>query len=184
MPLLTAEELSFYNMLTNAIDENHAIFTKIPIENIIHPSVIHEKSFLVGLNVDYLICDKLTSLPICVIDVTLPDYQTPLSYFLNISGIAVIQLKDDISAKELREKIAATKPVTSMKYPGELDEILVTLVNGEQPKPPVKKTLPKIIYTQLKKTVKEQLITYGHWGVWIIFGIALATVVIKVFWHQ
>ena len=184
MPLLTAEELSFFNMLAKAIDDNHVIFTKIPLENIIHPSRLYEKSFLVHLDVDYLICDRATSLPICVIDVNSPDYPTPLSYFLNVSGIAVIRLESDITSDELRRKISAAKPVTNMKFPGVLDDVQVTLVDAEQiiTKGETKnKTLPKIIYSPIEKTTKEKIITYGHWVIWVGFTIALIITAIAAF---
>lgn len=185
MPLLDAEELAFYKTLSSAINDSHVIFTKIPLENIIHPSSHSDKSFLAFTEIDYLVCDKATSLPICVIDVDSTDYPTPLSYLLNVSGIAVVRLEADLTAEELRQKIAAAKPITNMKYPGHPAEVAVSLVEERQggsvsiSDPLPKRPFPKI--TLIPETKMHRYITYGHWIIWSVFCLAFILLLIYVF---
>lgn len=178
MPLLTADELAFFNMLATAIDSSHAIFTKVPLEKIIHPSSASERSFLRFAEVDYLICDRSTSLPICVIDINPEPAPTPLTYLLNTSGIAIIHLDSDITAEDLRRKIATAKPIIDMKFPEEVADVAVTVIkrtSGRQQGQASQirdKPFPKIVNI-LGRSKKERIIRYAHWAIWIIFALVI-----------
>lgn len=181
MPLLNADELVFFNTLSSAIDDTYAIFTKIPLENVIHPSSISEKRFLVFKEIDYLICDKKTSLPICVIDIEPDSEMSEMNYLLNVSGIAVVHLTGDITSEELRKKIRETKPRTNIEFPKAVHDVLVTIIENTGPKLKRRKNYPVISHAIVQKTSVQRYVTYGHWIIWAVFGLFLAYAVFRVF---
>ena len=179
MPLLDADELRFFSLLSQAIDPSQAIFTKVPLDTIIHPQKPSEKAFLVFKEIDYLVCDVKSTLPICAIDIG--QLESEVSYFLNSAGIPVVKLEGVISSTKLRQMIANAQPIGNMPFPQQIHDVEVTVI-GVQLHPVPKKEYPKIILSVLEKPLRKKLVEYSLWGAMIIFMISAMYVVARVVW--
>lgn len=179
MPLLDADDRRFFLLLSQAIEPSQAIFTRVPLETILHPQAPREKAFLVFKEVDYLVCDTKTTLPICAIDIGQLDPE--VSYFLNSAGIPVVKLEGVVSSNDLRRMIAAAKPIENAPFPQQIHDVEVTVVGvGQHPIP--KKTYPKIILSVLEKPLRKKIIEYALWSMMIAFMISAMYVVARVVW--
>ncbi len=179
MPLLDADELRFFSLLSQAIDPSQAIFTKVPLETILHPQKQSEKSFLVFKEVDYLICDANTTLPICAIDIGQIDPE--VFYFLNLSGIPVVKLEGVLSSNDLRRMIATAKPVENIPFPEEIHDVEVTIV-GNTKHTITKKTYPKIVLSIIQKPLRKRIIEHCLGGAVVALILSVIFLVARVIW--
>ncbi len=179
MPLLDTDELRFFSLLAKAIDPSQAIFIKVPLETILHPQKQSEKSFLVFKEVDYLICDANTTLPICAIDIGQLDPE--LFYLLNLSGIPVVKLEGVLSSNDLRNIIATAKPVENVPFPEEIHDVEVTVVGIAKREIP-KRTYPKIVLSVIPKPLRKRIIDYCLSGAVVALILSALFLVARVLW--
>lgn len=179
MPLLDADELRFFSLLSQAIEPSQAIFMKVPLETILHPQMPREKTFLLFKEVEYLVCDTKTTLPVCAIDIGQLDPE--VFYFLNSSGIPVVKLEGVVSSNDLRRMIATAKPVEKVSFPQQIHDVEVTVIGNEKPLIS-KKKYPRIIISTWEKPLRKRIVEYTLWSLMIMLLLSATFAVARVVW--